>query len=333
MAESELISVLMPVRNAGQYLLPAVNSILKQSYSELELIVIDDHSDDGALRQLPPDPRIRVYGNEGDGLVDALNTGIACARGQFIARMDADDIAHPKRLAKQRAYLQAHPQVAICGTQVKIFTDEGLPDPGFRYYEQWINDLCSPEAIHRELYIESPIPHPSAMFRKSVFEQLEGYRHQPWAEDYDLWLRADAAGMEMGKVPELLLFWRDWPARTSRTDDMYALKRFQQAKAFYLSRRYREATPLYIWGAGKTGKILFDCLNEYGCAIEGFIEVHPRRVGGEVRGRPVSPVEAIPDLVQGMILVAIGAKGVREKVRQKMREFGRTEGNDFLFVA
>jgi cellulose synthase/poly-beta-1,6-N-acetylglucosamine synthase-like glycosyltransferase len=273
-----LVSVIMPVRNGGPYLEAAVESILRQTLINFELILVDDSSDDGAIQKLPAkDPRLMLLANSGRGVSSAFNTGLASARGAFIARMDADDIALPDRLEQQVQYLQERPGIDICGACVEIFTDGDLGG-GNRRYQDWLNSCRTPELIHREIFIESPIPNPTALFRRAVLDALGGYHDPPWPEDYDLYLRADAAGMKMAKPDRILLRWREHGQSLTRTDERYALSRFQAAKAHYLAgERLSGMGTVVIWGAGPSGRQMHDLLAQEGISVKGFLEVHPRR--------------------------------------------------------
>ncbi len=335
---SPTISVLLPVRNGGDWLATAVSSILQQTLPDLELLVIDDHSTDQALPALPrDDPRLRLLSNPSHGIVAALNYGLARAQGRFIARMDADDISYPERLERQLAFLHAHPEIAICGTQVRFIDADGTPNgvqDGFRLYADWLNSLTTPDSIAHEIYVESPIPHPSVLLRRQVLDQLGGYRERLWAEDYDLWLRAHQAGFRFGKPKGILLDWRDHHQRLSRTDPRCALSRFPAARAYYLARGPLLERPALIWGAGEAGALLCDALDDVGVPVQGFIDIDPRRLrGGRKRNRPVWPPQRVYGRGKALILVAVGARGARPGLRRKLNEMGLLEGRDYLFVA
>jgi len=328
------VSVILPVRDGGPWLAEAVASILAQTLRDLELIVVDDHSADDAVRRLDRgDPRLHVVPNAGSGVSAAFNTGLGPARGAYVARMDADDIALPDRLERQVAYLEARPGVAICGAGVEIFAAGGIR-AGNRRYQDWLNACRDPATIRRELFIESPIPNPTALFRAAALRGLGGYHEPDWPEDYDLFLRADAAGLSMGKPDGVLLRWREHPGRLTRTAGRYALERFQAAKLHYLTRyRLPSDRPLIIWGAGPTGRLTHDLLVAEGGTVAAFLDVHPRRIGGRKRGRPVWPVERLAQEPAAFVLAAVGAAGARRKIRAFMARLGRTEGEDYLFVA
>ncbi|HET6593411.1 MAG TPA: glycosyltransferase [Xanthomonadales bacterium] len=333
------ISVVLPVRNGRRWLRQAVDSVLSQTLGSLELIVVDDHSDDGGSRGLEGlDRRLRVLPSAGRGVSRAFNTGLGQARGDFIARMDADDIALPHRLETQLRYLREHDDIDICGGCVEIFVDDGpdgrKPAGGNRRYQAWLNGCCSPDAIRRELFIESPIPNPTALFRREALNRLGGYGEPDWPEDYDLFLRADRAGMRMGKPPGILLRWREHGQRLTRTQPRYAPKQFQAAKAHHLARgRLSERAPVVIWGAGPSGRLMHDLLREEGVGVSGFLDVHPRRPGGSKRGLPVWAIEQLSPLDRRFILVAVGAAGARDEIRAFLAGQGRCEGVDYLCVA
>ena len=332
------MSVVLPVRDGGAWLAEAVDSILGQSLVDLELLVVDDHSGDGAPQRLPRhDRRLRVLCNRGRGVSSAFNTGFAASHGAFVARMDADDIALPERLEQQVRLLEARPDIDVCGACVEIFVEDGAgggrPEGGNRRYQEWLNACRSPEAIHRELFIECPVPNPTAMFRRAALEVLQGYADPDWPEDYDLYLRADALGLRMAKPDGVLQRWREHGGRLTRRDPRYAVARFQAAKAHYLAQgRLAAGEPVVIWGAGPGGRLMHDLLRLEGVEIRGFLDVHPRRIGGEKRGLPVWPHEQTDRAGEALILVAVGAAGARAGIRRFLQQRGRVEGRDFLFV-
>lgn len=337
---TSLISVIMPVHNAGDYLAEAVTSILNQQDVLLELILVDDHSTDQAIKNLPiefpGDKRLKIVSSEGYGVVAAMKEGYAHAQGIYIARMDADDVAMPNRLLQQYQYLQQHPEVGIAGAQVKIFSVTDI-ERGFLLYEKWLNSLCLPEDIEREVFIESPIPNPTAFFRREIYDVLNGYQDSEWAEDYDMWLRAHALGIRMGKPEGILLHWREHEKRLTHRDSRYNNKLFIKAKAYYLSRSHHlKKRKAIIWGAGPTGKYIHDILIEQNIEVTAFIEVDPKRIGGVIRGLPVlhySEISQYTDNNSDLIIGAVGARGARDKMRQALIDIGKEEGTDFLFAA
>jgi len=212
-----LISVLLPAHNAERWIAAAVSSILSQTFEDFELILVDDHSSDGTAPYLEriarTDPRVRLVANQGRGLLPALLTAVSVARGTFLARMDADDVADPRRFASQVNHLQQHPRCVALGTGILCIDEEGLP---------LFSPPVSPdhESIVDQLLHNRPgkICHPTAMMRKAAYVQAGGYRQDYHYEDVDLFLRLAECG-RLANLPEPLLSYRLVPSSISRTRD------------------------------------------------------------------------------------------------------------------
>lgn len=323
----------MPVKNGGIFLQDAVDSILNQTITSFELLLVDDHCTDGAVAALNcSDDRLRILHSPDTGVVSAFNYGLSHARGEFIARMDADDISLPSRLELQLEFLKKHPNIGIAGACVEIFSNGDLGG-GMQEYQQWLNSVRSAEQIHGQLFVESPIPNPTAMFRSDVLRKLGPYRETEWPEDYDLFLRADQAGIQMAKPEGILFNWREHPDRLTHYDQRYSRLNFQRAKAHYLVNGRLPDAPFILWGAGPGGRQFYDLLQSEGREASGFIDVHPRRIGGRKRGKPIWGIDQQDDWSEGFILVAVGSRGARPQIRECLNGLGRKEGQDFLFVA
>lgn len=324
----------MPVRDGGSWLGEAVDSILAQSFDDLELIVVDDHSRDGAAAALASrnDSRLRLLPAPTPGVVAASNFGMAAARGPYIARMDADDIADRERIAAQIAHLEAHPGLDLCGTQVEIFG--ATAGDGARHYRDWLNALTEPEAIAAAMYIESPVAHPSLMLRRSALDLLgqAPYRDFDGPEDYDLLLRADALGLRIGKPTGVLLHWRDHDARLTRTDARYTREAFFRCKAGYLVDSRLRGRKVAILGASVTGALLHDVLKHRGVSVLGFVDLAVRRHGGRKRGCPVRGPEWLATLDEDvLLLVAAGRRGARAQIQPWLE--AQSLQCEWLFVA
>ena len=183
------VSVLLPVFNAARHLQDCLTSLSRQSLASFEIIAVDDGSTDRSPEILRAwserEPRLRVVPQTHKGLVATLNHGLALCTGGLVARMDSDDLAHPRRLELQQEALDEHPEIGVLGCRVEHFGDGGVGE-GFRVYERWLNGLLDDESIRRELFVESPLPHPSVMVRRSHLDEAGGYQDAGWPEDYDL---------------------------------------------------------------------------------------------------------------------------------------------------
>jgi cellulose synthase/poly-beta-1,6-N-acetylglucosamine synthase-like glycosyltransferase len=280
---------------------------------------------------------MRVIRQEHGGIVAALQHGLELCRGALVARMDADDRCTPDRLSKQASFLEAHPEVAVAGCLVRPFPPETVRE-GFAIYIDWLNGLVAHEEIVREIFVESPLPHPSVMFRKEAMLAAGGYQDNGWAEDYDLWLRMAAAGCRFGKVPEVLVEWREHPGRLTRTDGRYSLENFLRAKAHYLALGpLRDRDAVVIWGAGMVGRRLSKHLLREGAPVTAFVDIDPKKIGRTRRGKPVIAPEALPAEMAKyrapVVLAAVGARGARELIRERLNAFGYEEGMSWYAAA
>ena len=330
------ISVLLPVRDAAATLGPCLESVLGQSLPEIEVIAVDDGSRDGSGSLLEErsraDPRLVVLRTPPRGLVAALNTALAAARAPLVARMDADDLAHRDRLALQVARLEGDPRVDVLGSRVGLL-GEPVRD-GMRAYVEWLNGLLDHETIVRDLFVESPLVHPSVALRAESLRALRGWRAFDGPEDYDLWLRAWEAGLRFAKLPAALLHWRDAPGRLTRTDPRYAPERFRALKLEVLLRGpLAGARPAVIWGAGPIGKGWARALEQAGRAVRAFVEVDPRKIGATIHGAPVVPAEGALAFAGALHLAAVGQPGARERIREQAKRLGILDGRDLVAVA
>lgn len=332
------VSVLLPTWNALATLPEALGSVLDQRGVSLEVVVVDDGSADGTAPWLRAraalDPRVIPLLRPHEGLVAALNAGLAACRAPLVARMDADDRSLPGRFAAQAAWLAAHPEASVVGCRIRCFPEDAVQG-GMRHYEAWQNDLLEHEDLVREIFVEAPFVHPSTMLRRTALAAVGGWRDEGWPEDYDLWLRLFAAGHRFGKVPDLLFFWRERSARLTRTDPAYAPERHLRLKAHFLARTVlsgRDA--VQIWGAGRGGKLLRRALAAEGVTVARFFDIDPRKIRGTVAGTvPVLSHAALADHRDLPTLVAVGSRGARDPIRAALPALGVVEGRDLWFTA
>lgn len=206
------LSVLMAVHDGEAWIGEAVQSVLRQSFGEFELIIVDDGSTDGTGSILDgcSDPRLRVVRQPRAGLTPSLNRALRLATAPLIARMDADDVALPERFARQLAFLEAHPDVGLLGTGCHEIAPSGE-------VLRILTPLADDAAIRRALIRENPFVHSSVMMRREVLAAVGGYDETlPVAQDYDLWMRMSRI-TRMANLPEPLVLRRLTPGRVSST--------------------------------------------------------------------------------------------------------------------
>ncbi len=334
MSDAPQISVLLPARNAAATLWLAIEDVLaQQDAPAFELILVDDASTDQtgeiAHAWAARDSRVHVLRGAGTGLVDALNLGLAACRAPLVARMDADDRTHPSRLRLQSAWLADHPRAGAVGSLVRL-TPRPL-SPGLARLEEWLDSAVTQEQCAAARFIESPLVHPSMMLRKPALSAVGNYLDRGWAEDWDLLLRLVAAGYGLGKVPEVLLEWRDSPERLTRTGAAYRASQMVRLRAFHLASGPLRGREFDLWGAGPTGKQLARALEAHGLSPRRFIDIDPRKQ--VARGKHVLQADALGGPDGALILCAVGAAGARESIRAWLQPLGHSEGRDYLFAA
>ncbi|MDA0348427.1 MAG: glycosyltransferase [Verrucomicrobia bacterium] len=334
------VSVIMPVRNAASTIQRAVKSIRDQTLENWELIIVDDGSKDDTIKileaQAVEDKRIRIHTQKPLGIVKALNIGIACSSGTLIARMDADDVSHPERLSLQSSFLNENKGIGLLGTRVN-FMGNPTQQIGYDSYVEWTNSLLSSGSIRINRFIESPFAHPSVMFRRKIVgDPRLFYRSGHFPEDYELWLRLIDEGVQMAKLPEYLLDWHDSTERLSRKDPRYSPQSFYETKAKYLAGWLNQSAinrPIWIWGAGRITRKRASLLLNEGIKFCGYIDIDPRKIGGQINDLQVIRPEDIPLIENPYIVSYVGNRGAREDIRNFLTDLGLTEERDFILAA
>ncbi len=369
---SPAVSVCLPCRNAASSLPAALESLLAQTLPDFEIIAVDDGSDDAtwevlcafAGRDARPqrESRIRPFRLPHQGVALAWNAAVALARAPFIARMDADDLCLPERLALQAALLHAEPDLDLVSGLVRFGGDRETR-LGYALHVDWLNSLLTHQDISLGRFVDSPLANPSVMFRREAWERYGPARANtgasgcaPFPEDYEQWLRWLSLGARMGKVQAPVIVWNDPPTRLSRTQDEYGAQAFARIKAGYLWDWLQGRNPqhprVWAWGAGRESRKRLEPLCALGLVIENYVDIDPRKVGQRVHGVPVlgreavppcpsaaaahtasvhtasdqtTPVHTAPDAAP-FILVNVGSRGAREEILQWLAARGYAAG-------
>jgi len=208
------VSVVMPVRDGGRYLREAIDSILAQRFTDFEVLIVDDGSADESATIVATyrDARIRQERIARQGFAAALNRGIELARGEYLVRMDCDDVSDPDRIGAQVRFMDRHPRVGAAGTFVRARSPDGT-------VQQW-RFPTDPEQLRVALLFEPSIAHPSAILRRAWFERhaLRYEAEYTPVEDWDLWRRA-ARHFPLSNLPRFLLDYRVHAERMSRVHE------------------------------------------------------------------------------------------------------------------
>ena len=331
-----MVSILLPFRNATPTLDAAIRSMAEQSFREWGLLLINNASSDEsafiAHEWSCRDPRIKVIEEPTIGIAHALNTGLKHATTPLIARMDADDIAHPERLARQVAYMNAHPEIGVLGTRT-CFTTTVEKSSGMAWFVNWQNTILTPQEHYVKRFVDAPLAHPTVMFRRELVNRVGGYSTEPLPEDHELWLRWMHQGVRFAKLPEELLTWHDHPQRLSRTHANYSVDAFFTTKAKWIAAWYRmkhtDQRPVIIAGTSGLCRDRAVKLEAQGMRIHAFTDVKKR----EVPGYAFIPHDELPPSGEALVISFISQRGTGDRIAEYLASRGLVEGEDFILAA
>lgn len=329
-----LISLIMPFKNTAAYLSDCLDSILKQTYTNWELVMVDDHSTDDsseiAESYANRDKRIHLHKNSGAGIIKALQTGYSFCSGNFISRMDSDDRMHPERLGLMQTALKAKGSGHLAVGQVQYFSAEGISD-GYARYEKWLNALTKKGTNYKELYKECVIPSPCWMAYRSDFERCGGFQEERYPEDYDLAFRFYAGNLTFIPCDQVLHYWRDYPQRTSRNSVHYAQNFFLDLKLHYfLKLHHSPDRPLVIWGAGTKGKHLAAAFQNEEVPFYWMCD-NPNKIGKSIYGVLMRDYTEIDHLDRPQVIVTVANPQAQGAILQFFHLRQMESLRDFFF--
>jgi glycosyltransferase involved in cell wall biosynthesis len=320
---SPLISILMPVKNTEAFLEDCLGSILNQTYSNWELIAINDHSSDSSPAILnaftEQDSRIKAIDNQGSGIIMALRLALQNSNGIIITRMDSDDLMSPDKLECMLSDLQEHGKGHIGLGKVKYFSEAGIGG-GFARYEAWLNLLTATGANFTEIYKECVIPSPSWMVFKEDLLACNAFEEDRYPEDYDLAFRFYEKGLKCIPSTHLVHYWRDYDTRTSRTHLHYAENHFLALKLHYFIKlNYDVSRPLTLWGAGKKGKHAAKWLLENKIAFDWICD-NPKKIGKDIYGQALLNFSHLESQDQPQCIVTVANTQALQQIKAYMQQ-------------
>lgn len=315
------ISIILPCKNAGPFLNECLSSILAQTETNWELLVVNDGSTDDSkaiVNQFAQaDKRILVFENDGSGIIDALRLAYSKSSGEFITRMDADDIMASNKLEILKRNLLKNGSGHVAVGQVKYFSNEELKD-GYRYYESWLNGLTASGTNYLDIYRECVIPSPCWMVFREDLDKCGAFNSDQYPEDYDLTFRFFGNKLNVIPCSEILHHWRDHSSRSSRNDPNYADNRFLELKLmWFLKLSHDSARPLVVWGAASKGKMLSKGLLEAGIDFRWMCN-NPNKINKHVYGKLMENVAGINQLENPQVIVAVANKDEQAEIREQL---------------
>ncbi len=332
--QEPLISILIPFKNTEAYLHECLNSITNQSYSNWELMIVDDGSTDNSYtiveRFAKVDNRIHVYKNPGTGIIKALRYAYSKSNGELITRMDSDDIMRKNKLRVLSHNLIKHGKGHIALGQVHYFSEQGIGS-GYKNYEEWLNKITKDGSNYSEIYKECVIPSPCWMLSREDLDIIDAFNPNRYPEDYDMTFRCYEHGLKCIPCNDVLHDWRDYTSRTSRNHEHYAQNHFINIKLHYFLKLDHDSTkPLVIWGAGSKGKAVAKLLIE-SCIPFHWICDNPKKIGRDIYGKVLKNFNYLGELKNPQSIITVANKDAQEEIRIYMNSKNAKSMLDYFF--
>jgi glycosyltransferase involved in cell wall biosynthesis len=251
-----MVSIIIPFKNAAPWIEATLDSILKQDYKNWEVIAVEDHSSDGSTTLLEKykAPNIKVFKNQKEGIIPALQLGLAHSKGEFITRMDADDIMPLGRLKSMVEEIEKSPKKTIVTGKIQYFSNSIVSD-GYRKYERWLNDRIEQNDHWNHIYRECVVASPNWIARRSDLIENKIFDELRYPEDYDMTFQWFHKAFTIKGIDEVTLNWREHPDRTSRNSAVYDQQSFFQLKLDWFLKIHPNIQNIGLLGAGQKGKI------------------------------------------------------------------------------
>lgn len=332
--QTPLISILTPFKNTEPYIEECLNSIVAQTYTHWELLIVDDHSKDDSYQIVnsfaKTDSRIKLLKNPGNGIIDALRYALKNAQGQLVTRMDSDDVMTPNKLDVLGKSLLGNGKGHIAIGQVAYFAEHGIGS-GYKNYEAWLNGLTKTGNNYSEIYKECVIPSPCWMLFKEDLEAIHAFKPNRYPEDYDLTFRCYENGLRCIPCDEVLHQWRDYSTRASRTHEHYAENHFIELKLHYfLKLDHDTSRPLVVWGAGSKGKKVAKTLVEKGIPFFWICD-NPKKIGRAIYNKTLLEFEYLKELDDPQSIISVANSMAQEEIHRYMATHGMKPMEDYFF--
>jgi glycosyltransferase involved in cell wall biosynthesis len=329
-----LVSILTPFKNTELFLSDCILSILEQTYSNWELLIVDDLSTDASYQIVADyakkDTRIRLFKNEGSGIINALRLALSKSNGKLITRMDSDDIMVPNKLEVMVSQLQTYGKQHIALGLVDYFSEEGIK-AGYKSYETWLNNLTFNGSNYSEIYKECVIPSPCWMVHKEDLLACDAFNPDRYPEDYDLAFRFYKHNIKCIPNNSVLHKWRDYNSRASRTDKNYAENHFLSLKIdYFIELDYNKNKTLVVWGAGNKGKITAKTLIKKNIPFEWICD-NPNKIGHVIYGKKLLPFEALSNLKNPQSIITVANKQAQKDIKIYLKALNVQPVLDYVF--
>lgn len=329
-----LVSILTPFKNTELFLSECIRSILEQTYSNWELLIVDDFSTDDSYQIVQDfakkDARIKLMKNKNAGIIHALRLGLLHSKGAFITRMDSDDVMFSNKLECMATQLLNHGKQHISLGLVEYFSKEGIKE-GYKNYETWLNQLTITGSNYSEIYKECVIPSPCWMVHKEDLMACEAFNPDRYPEDYDLAFRFYKHNITCIPNNKVLHKWRDYSSRASRTDKNYAENHFLSLKLkYFIELDYNKNKTLVVWGAGNKGKVTAKTLLKNNIYFEWICD-NPNKIGRDIYGKKLLPFEALSTIKNPQSIITVANKQAQKEIKTYLKQLNMKTLSDYVF--
>ncbi|WP_066758917.1 glycosyltransferase family 2 protein [Crocinitomix algicola] len=337
MEKEPLVSIILAAKNTGPFLEACLDSVLNQTYTNWELLAINDHSTDDTPAIInayaQKDKRIKFLNSDQPKLIPTLQYGYARAKGSLINRMDSDDKMPDYKLQilvdEWLKYGKGH--VIAGGT--KHFVDEGVVGDGFLRYEKWLNEVARTSSHYQEIYKECVIPSHCWIIHKDDLDAIDAFNPIIYPEDYDLCFRMYRAKLKVIGIDKILHYWRDRSNRISRTWEEYEDNRYFEMKLRFFYEIDRDQNrPLVLWGAGRNGKDMAKLLQSYKDNFHWVCD-NERKIGKDIYGVKMEHYNTVASLKNPQIIIVVASPDGKIEIKEKLNSWNKKPVNDYWFFA
>lgn len=333
-----VISALMSVYNGEKFLKESIQSVLNQTFTDFELIIVDDGSTDGSVGIINEfeDKRIRLIKlQENVGLGKALSIGLEHVTGEYVARVDADDLYHPERFQKQLDFLRSNRHISVVDSEIEYFSDEKEIEQSERFrnlklIEEEINSIHKTEHIKKELYHYVCITHSSIMFDKEIL-QLASYNDVQVVEDYDLFYKWNKSGVNFAKLKQALTYVRVSNGSTTATQHDKIVMGLIDIKKEEIIQVFNCNKYVYIWGTGSLADKTYQILSQADLQISGFIDRSSDKIGSLFNGEKVSDINELLEFKRD-IGILVCASPIKHEIADVLEDIGFEHLEDYLII-
>lgn len=332
--KNPLISILIPFKNTAEFLPECIQSIINQSYTNWELLIIDDNSTDESFKIVKyfstKDSRILLFKNNGLGIINALRLAFSKSKGELITRMDSDDIMIQTKLEVLRNNLIKYGKKHVAIGLVNYFSKTGIGE-GYSKYETWINNLTKKGTNYSEIYKECVIPSPCWMIHREDLIDADAFSHNIYPEDYDLTFRFYEKDYKCIPCSNVLHRWRDYTTRASRTDPHYTQNSLLDIKLHYfLKLDYDNSRPLTLWGAGDKGKTISKTLIKKEIPFDWICD-NPKKIGRNIYDIKLKSFDYLKQIVNPQSIITVANTEAQKQIKEYLEKLKLQSMKDYFF--